>query len=82
MKVGLDSNSFKKFQDMQIELRKRTKRKLDEIHTKCENNFGTSIKSIFSKVNQKINDLHNEQNHGDEKKSGNKRDKKKEKTEE
>ena len=27
MKVGLDSNSFKKFQDMQIELRKRTKRK-------------------------------------------------------
>ena len=82
MKVGLDSNSFKKFQDMQIELRKRTKRKLDEIHNKCQNNFDTSLKSIFSKVYQKINDIHNEQNHGDEKKSGNKRDKKKEKTEE
>ena len=82
MKVGLDSNSFKKFQDMQIELRKRTKRKLDEIHNKCQNNFDTSLKSIFSKVYQKINDLHNEQNHNvDEKKSGNK-NKKKEKSEE
>ena len=80
MKVGLDSNSFKKFQDMQIELRKRTKRKLDEIHTKCQNNFDTSLKSIFSKVYQKINDLHNEQNHNvDDKKQGNKKDKKKEK---
>jgi len=70
MKVGLDSNSFKKFQDMQIELRKRTKRKLDEIHTKCQNNFDTSLKSIFSKVYQKINDLHNEQNHNvDDKKT-------------
>ena len=78
MKVGLDSNSFKKFQDMQIELRKRTKRKLEEIHTKCENNFVTSLKSIFSRVYQKINDLHNQQNHNvDDKKPGNKKDKKK-----
>ena len=77
MKVGLDSNSFKKFQDNQIELRKRTKRKLEEIHTKCQNNFDTSLKSIFSKVYQNINDLHNEQNHNvDEKKGGVKKDKK------
>ena len=83
MKVGLDSNSFKKFQDMQIELRKRTKRKLDEIHTKCQNNFDTSLKSIFSKVYQKINDLHNEQNHNvDDKKPGNKKDKKRDRPEE
>ena len=84
MKVGLDSNSFKKFQDMQIELRKRTKRKLDEIHTKCQNNFDTSLKSIFSKVYQKINDLHNEQNHNvDDKKPGQgaKKDKRRDKTE-
>ena len=84
MKVGLDSNSFKKFQDMQIELRKRTKRKLDEIHTKCQNNFDTSLKSIFSKVYQKINDLHNEQNHNvDDKKQGQgaKKDKRRDKTE-
>ena len=83
MKVGLESNSFKKFQDMQIELRKRNKRKLEEIHTKCENNFVTSLKSIFSQVYQKINDLHNEQNHNvDEKKGGIKKEKKREKTEE
>ena len=83
MKVGLDSNSFKKFQDMQIELRKRTKRKLEEIHTKCQNNFDTSLKSIFNKVYQKINDLHNEQNHNvDDKKPGGKKDKKREKIEE
>ena len=83
MKVGLDSNSFKKFQDNQIELRKRNKRKLDDIHTKCQNNFDTSLKSIFSKIYQRINDIHNEQNHNvDEKKSGAKSNKKKEKIEE
>jgi hypothetical protein len=66
---------------MQIELRKRTKRKLDEIHTKCQNNFDTSLKSIFSKVYQKINDLHNQQNHDqDEKKRKQKKTKSDKKT--
>ena len=84
MKVGLESNSFQKFQDMQKELRRRNKKKLDDIHNKCQMNFDTSLKSIFAKVRQKINDAHNAKNHNtDDKKGGSKvKDKKKEKMEE
>ena len=83
MKVGLESNSFQKFQDMQKELRKRNKKKLDDIHNKCQMNFDTSLKSIFAKVRQKINDAHNAKNHNtDDKKGGRKKDKKKGKMEE
>ena len=78
MKVGLESNSFQKFQDMQKELRRRNKKKLDDIHNKCQMNFDTSLKSIFAKVRQKINDAHNAKNHNtDDKKGGSKKDKKK-----
>ena len=63
MKVGLDSNTFQKFQDLQTELRKRTRKKLDDVHDECQKIFENSIKTIFSQVQKKINDLHNEENH-------------------
>ena len=83
MKVGLDSNSFQKFQDLQNELRRRNRKKLDDVHDACQNNFDTSLRTIFSQVQQKINDLHNEENRNtDDNKKGNKLTSKKKKKEE
>ena len=62
MKVGLDSNSYQKFQDLQSELRRRTRMKLDSVHNECQKIFDNGIKTVFSQVQKKINDLHNEEN--------------------
>ena len=58
-----DRFRFKKFQDIQIDLKKRNKKKLKEMHKKMQQNFDISLKIIFSKVEKKINDLLKEQNH-------------------
>ena len=70
MKVGLDSNSFQKFQDLQNDLRKKNKKKLDDIHNACQINFDTSLRTIFSQVQQEINESHNAENRTSEDKKG------------
>jgi hypothetical protein len=70
MKVGLDSNSFQKFQDLQKDLRKKNKKKLDDIHNACQINFDTSLRTIFSQVQQEINESHNVENRTSDDKKG------------